>query len=282
VRSAPYPFTVKIQDNACPYRGTQYFPFNIYVKNCASAGPKAIFYSSDTAFCNEGGQCIDFFDISTGTPTSWNWSFPGATPDTSTQKNPIGICYYIPGTYSVKLTVSNTNGSDSVLVASLIIFGSGASLPTLTISNDTVYSSHASAYQWYCNGSPVPGATKSFYVFDCITCANINVYITDSIGCSRLGNPVICTGVKALSGTYGIVIYPNPVKDQFTIYSLHLMRSARVELYDVLGQEVYSRNYEIAQTGNELAVDVSGFAKGIYTVRLVADGNTFMGKIAKE
>src|SRR5205823_453988 len=44
-------------------------------QHCALA---ASFNSSDTIFCNESGQCIDFFDHSTCNPTSWHWYFQGA------------------------------------------------------------------------------------------------------------------------------------------------------------------------------------------------------------
>lgn len=52
---------------------------------------------------------VHFDDNSIGNPTSWQWSFPGATPATSTEKDPV-VVYQQPGTYSVTLTVSNSSG----------------------------------------------------------------------------------------------------------------------------------------------------------------------------
>ena len=52
------------------------------------------------------GGSVNFYDFSTGGVTSWNWSFPGGTPETSTEKNPV-VFYNTPGTYDVQLIVSN-------------------------------------------------------------------------------------------------------------------------------------------------------------------------------
>jgi PKD repeat protein/photosystem II stability/assembly factor-like uncharacterized protein len=59
------------------------------------------------------GCAINFFDLSLGVPTEWAWTFEGGTPATSTDKNPEGIIFLNEGTYTVSLTVSNSEGSDS-------------------------------------------------------------------------------------------------------------------------------------------------------------------------
>ena len=65
------------------------------------------------------GQTVTFTDQSTNSPTSWSWSFPGGTPSTSTEKNPI-VTYPTIGTYDVSLTVSNTAGSDTITKSNYI------------------------------------------------------------------------------------------------------------------------------------------------------------------
>lgn len=53
---------------------------------------------------------VKFTDNSTGSPTSWNWSFGDGT--NSTQKNPTHT-YSSAGNYTVGLTVSNQNGNNT-------------------------------------------------------------------------------------------------------------------------------------------------------------------------
>ena len=72
--------------------------------------PTADFIASATAL--NVGESINFTDLSTDNPTSWYWEFEGGTPATSTAQNPTGITYNAAGTYQVKLTASNSNGSD--------------------------------------------------------------------------------------------------------------------------------------------------------------------------
>jgi PKD repeat protein len=48
--------------------------------------------------------------MSSGTPTSWAWVFPGGTPGTSNVQNPTGIIYDQPGNHDVTLTVSKATG----------------------------------------------------------------------------------------------------------------------------------------------------------------------------
>ncbi|OFX31717.1 MAG: hypothetical protein A2X08_06650 [Bacteroidetes bacterium GWA2_32_17] len=58
------------------------------------------------------GSSVNFTDNSLGTPTSWNWSFPGGTPSNSSLQNPT-IVYNTAGTFDVSLTVTNTGGSST-------------------------------------------------------------------------------------------------------------------------------------------------------------------------
>lgn len=57
------------------------------------------------------GSCFTFTDLSVNTPTSWAWSFPGASVVSSTLQNPTNICYSSSGTYTVTLAANNVNGT---------------------------------------------------------------------------------------------------------------------------------------------------------------------------
>lgn len=59
------------------------------------------------------GDNVNFTDKSSGNPTSWQWTFEGGTPATSTKQNPTNILYSKPGTYKVSLTVSDGTHSNT-------------------------------------------------------------------------------------------------------------------------------------------------------------------------
>jgi PKD repeat protein len=58
------------------------------------------------------GNTVTFTDNTNCNPTSWNWSFPGGTPATSTSQNPV-VTYNTVGVYSVTLVATNASGSDT-------------------------------------------------------------------------------------------------------------------------------------------------------------------------
>ncbi len=73
--------------------------------------PTASFAANVQQIC-EGGSITYSDDSWGGDATSWNWTFPGGTPSTSTDQNPT-IQYNTSGTYNATLTATNATGSDS-------------------------------------------------------------------------------------------------------------------------------------------------------------------------
>jgi len=69
------------------------------------------------------GGTVNFTDLSAGAPTSWQWTFDGGSPGTSTTQNPTNITYSTAGDYTVKLKVSNATGSDSITKVNYIHVG---------------------------------------------------------------------------------------------------------------------------------------------------------------
>ena len=88
-----------------------------YVIEYDAVAPTADFSASPTQVC--AADSITFTDLSLDEPTSWMWTFPGGTPDTSASQHPI-VVYNTPGTYDVKLVVSNIAGSDSITMTNYI------------------------------------------------------------------------------------------------------------------------------------------------------------------
>jgi M6 family metalloprotease-like protein len=91
------------------------------------------------------GCAADFSDFSGCKATSWEWTFEGGTPATSTEKNPVGIVYNSLGKFDVTLTATNEFGSNTVTFENFIEV-SNTALPevifeagkTLVCTNETV------------------------------------------------------------------------------------------------------------------------------------------------
>ncbi len=63
---------------------------------------------------------VQFLDNSTNDPTAWAWSFPGGSPSTSTDQDPL-VSYSSAGTYDVSLTVTNAQGSNTITLSDYIV-----------------------------------------------------------------------------------------------------------------------------------------------------------------
>ncbi|MGE0562735.1 MAG: gliding motility-associated C-terminal domain-containing protein [Flavobacteriales bacterium] len=102
----------------------------VTVNNCVT--PVADFTASNTSICIN--NCVNFTDLSTGSPNVWTWYFFGADSLTSNQQNPTNICYSNAGTFNVALVVANSNGTDSTHFANYITVDSClVSTPTVVI-----------------------------------------------------------------------------------------------------------------------------------------------------
>jgi len=71
------------------------------------------------------GDTINFTDLSTNSPTSWQWSFPGGTPTGSTGQNP-SVTYSATGSFNVSLSAGNTGGTGSLTKTNYITISAPA------------------------------------------------------------------------------------------------------------------------------------------------------------
>lgn len=158
----------------------------ITVQPCVA--PVAALSISDNIICES--SCIDFTDMSTGSPTSWQWSFPGAVPSSSTLQNPINICYNTPGNYSVTLITTNAFGSDTITMTNAVTVGAtptvdAGTFTTIAIGNSTQLNATGGTgtYSWLppigLSNSSIPNPIASPTVTTIY-----NVYYTDANGCT--------------------------------------------------------------------------------------------------
>ncbi|AKB30298.1 Chitin binding protein [Methanosarcina siciliae T4/M] len=75
-----------------------------------TAAPVADFEAEVTS--GIGPMIVNFTDLSTGSPDTWEWDFNNDGTVDSTEQNP-SYTYTSAGTYTVNLTVANANGTDS-------------------------------------------------------------------------------------------------------------------------------------------------------------------------
>lgn len=115
--------------------------------------PTASFGQNATTGC--APVTVQFEDQSLGFPSSWQWSFPGGTPSSSTEQNPL-VVYETMGEYEVSLTAINSAGSTISTQTNLINVNDVPTIdfdftvdgPTVDFTNN---SSNSDGYTWTFN-----------------------------------------------------------------------------------------------------------------------------------
>ncbi|MBI3136369.1 MAG: T9SS type A sorting domain-containing protein [Bacteroidetes bacterium] len=219
-----------------------------------SVPPVATINSSATAVCS--GSCISFTDLSTNSPTSWLWSFPGSSTPSSTLQNPGSICYPGAGNYTVTLEACNSAGCNTTTLNITV-----NAAPTVSFTNQTICSgesvtltavpsSTGGNYSWSPGGETTelinvsPASTTSYtvtYSLNGCSSAAFNGSVTvnptpvltlnpDETICS--GNSVLLTATPSPAGgnfnwapggetTSSVTVSPAVTTDYTVSYSLN-------------------------------------------------------------
>lgn len=138
-------------------------------------------FSANTTIITAGDNVI-FMDLSSNFPIQWSWSFPGGTPDSSSQQNPT-ITYNTSGIYDVTLTATNTFGSNSNTKTGYITVGIIGVSEFVEISNIKLY--------------PNPYTGEFILEMNVLETQDIQVKITNIIG-----KEVYAEKLKQINGFY--------------------------------------------------------------------------------
>jgi PKD repeat protein len=231
--------------------------------------PQLAISASDSSVCEK--FCIDFTDSSSNNPTSWQWIFDGANPSTSTDQNPIGICYDNPGSYDVTLITTNSNGSDTLTLADYITVYNTPPFPTITQNGNTLTSSPADSYQWQLNSVDVAGATNQTY--EATQSGIYSVIISDSNGCTNSTTiDVVFTGIEDFFTDAGLSIYPNPSNGNSIVECMNEKDGElQMEIFNAIGQLIFSSTEMISNQHFRKELYLNDQPSGIYFLAIKMD-----------
>ncbi len=139
---------------------------------------------------------VNFSDASTGNPTAWLWDFGNG--NTSTLKDP-SVIYFTPGTYTVSLTVTNANGSNTLTRANYVVVNASPQVdfsanrlagcfPLPVQFTDLSSSPNNNAlvsWQWDLGNGTVSTVKNPFQRYTTTGSFTVTLRVTDDKGCSN-------------------------------------------------------------------------------------------------
>jgi len=125
------------------------------------------------------GDTVRFTDLTTNSPSSWAWTFLNGTPASSAIQNPYTV-FNVAGWDFVTLRATNAGGSNTKKIG---INVNANPIPMVTLVGATLSTTDVGTYQWYFNGTLIPGATASSYT--ATATGNYTVTVTHAGGCAR-------------------------------------------------------------------------------------------------
>ncbi|MDD4703605.1 MAG: leucine-rich repeat domain-containing protein [Bacteroidales bacterium] len=172
------------------------------------------------------------------------------------------------------------NGCDSIIVLNLFV-NPAPVIPTdlnvQVIANyiEFTWQSNGSSYAIYRNDSLIANVTQPIYLDYNVVNGQSYCYKVKAIkgDCESEFSNVVCKSFLGLndisSSNITTKLYPNPTNNKSKLEIEGLKYDAEVIVSDLFGRVI--KSYKIEPTNNELEIDLSGYAKGVYSIRILND-----------
>ena len=248
--------------------------------------PTSFFSSDINSAC--GGFEVQFYDLSSSNATAWQWTFPGGSPASSSDKNPI-VTYDQVGSYPVTLATTNAAGTGTETISDFInVFEDPIPDFVFDIEYDdgmafvTFESTSIGAATWSWDFDEGPFGADTEETFHVYPPGEYEVTLTITNDCSSasITQTVIIKTVSthdlALDGEF--VLYPNPSDGHFVLTGTGIAQpQLQFTLTNLLGQEVARSVLTISDQQVKETFDFAHLAPGVYLLSLSGEGkvNTY-------
>jgi large repetitive protein len=187
------------------------------------------------------------------------------------------------GVHQIMYSYTDPNGCSSymtqgVSVSSNAYVNLGADTTICTTATLTINAGNFNNYTWQDNSN------GSSFVVDGTTLGagdyTFYVDVTDANGCTGTDsihvNVSVCTGIDQ-GGDLNFSIIPNPADGKISIQHPGISGDLQIEILNLQGEVLQS--IQTTNAGGAIQLDLSGFAQGIYYIRVSGGGQSGVQKI---
>jgi hypothetical protein len=229
-----------------------------------------------------GDSGLFYFTDLIANATSYVWTIPPGAVITSGSGTNAIVIDYPPGASSGPVNVFGVNscGNGTTSPDLDVIVNPIPSAPTITLSNDTLYSSSTEGNQWYLNQNLIPGATASYFVPEITGYYTCRITVNGCISDSSNSIYVLVTGIRESNNDVKWLIYPNPNNGDFNLLvSVRKPEVFTMKAYNSLGIQVAEMKNLIVNYADEYRIDLHSLPHGIYYIVLINEKYALHQKI---
>lgn len=162
--------------------------------------------------------------------------------------------------------------------------GAAPATPSFTQLGNILTSSSAPGYQWYLNGSPIPGETNQTLDISLYGPGFYSIWVDNGSGCQASSTVVYLTptGINNLALFSGVEISPNPAFDVLNItFKASVDSDVSLTVVNSLGQTVRTGKIKSGTT-DKTTINLDGLANGLYTLNLYSSSGSVNHKFIKQ
>lgn len=233
-------------------------------------------FSSDIREACATSMVVDFEDLSEQTPDTWQWTFEGGEPSTSTSQNP-SVAYLTPGIFDVELIVSGTGWSDTLLLTDYIRlfdtiptadFTYTTQLLDAEFTNATVF---GTCYLWDFELAASSLEIDPEHTFSGFGSYNVRLVASNACGTDTVIQTVMVnnTSITLPEFLTGVQILPNPSNGLFVLELTGTpVGEIRFDILDILGQQVQAGTVDFSSSPMRQSMVLPNVPSGQYILRL--------------